>query len=419
MIGSNILDQFLADPQAHLDWLSTSQAGAVLIMDNPARAQQIKRLLPNAAVVHRTYSPHDAHWHDRRADGSWTFPPAKWIADHRGTVGNGAYCQVFNEPAPVNLDAFFRWLEELVAAAPDVPLALPAWAVGNPHDKDITAGVYDRLLRLLRKQDALLVHEYFKDDPRAEYPWLCGRFEFWLDRAEALDLPPPTILVGEYGRDVAGGINDGFRGAGWSPAFYGRLLVDTHRAIYLPHRVRTLVFAVGRGADGRWQSWNVEGEEEILEPIAEYNAMTVAPLDERQAVVVAPFGLNLRPDTSTDQTPLVKIPLDATFTVWLSPVVEANGYQWVNAAYDGKQGFVAVSVNGAATYKIKEAAPPDPDDPAPIYSVWLTRDEMQQDLELELEAARLHQAAGQIEAQLEANAKKRAELLRKAIDRAT
>lgn len=376
MIGPNILDQFVDDPQALLDWLRFSNAGALLVMDNPARAQQIKRLLPNAAVVHRTYSPHDQHWHDRRADGSWTFPPAQWIADHRGTVGNGVYLQVFNEPAPINLDAFFRWLEELIAVAPDVPLALPAWAVGNPHDKDITAGKYDRLLRLVCGTiNALLVHEYFKDDPYSEYPWLCGRFEFWLDRAEALGLPAPTILVGEYGRDVAGGVNDGFRGAGWSPTFYGRLLVDVHRALYLPYRVRTMVFGYGRGAGGRWQSWNIEGERAILTQIAEYNAMAAVPLDERQAVVLSANWLNLRPTASIMLQPLVKIPFEAEFTVWLSPVVEANGYQWVNARYGDQQGFVAVTVNGAATYKIKEAEPPPE---GAVYSENLTDDEIQQ-----------------------------------------
>lgn len=374
MIGPNILDQFLDDPQALLDWLKASKAGAVLVMDNPARAQQIKRLLPNAAVVHRTYSVHDQHWHDRRADGSWTFPPAKWIADHRGTVGNGVYLQVFNEPAPFNLDAFLTWIEEVTAAAPDVPLALPAWAVGNPHDKDITTGVYDRLLRVIGRKNALLVHEYFRDDPQVEYPWLCGRFEFWLDRAEAIGLPPPTILVGEWGRDVAGGLNDGFRGAGWSPAYYGRLLVDTHRAIYLPHRVPTMVFACGRGADGRWQSWNVEGEEDILEPIAEYNAMTQqTPTQQRQ--VTANVALNLRPTPSTAQVQLVRIPAGATFTIWQQPVMLGDGLSWVNAAYDGKQGFVAVSVNGAVTYTVKETEPPPPDG---VYSENLTDDEIQQ-----------------------------------------
>lgn len=160
----------------------------------------------------------------------------------------------------------------------------------------------------------------------------------------------------------------------------------------------------------------------VIEMFAEQNevyTMSTTPLDERQAVVVAPNGLNLRPSTSTTTTPLVLIPKDAPFTVWLSPVISAGEYQWVNARYGDQQGFVAVTVKGAATYKIKEAEPPDPNEPPPIFSVWLTIDEMRQDLDLELEAARLHQAAGQIEAQLEANAKQRAELLKKAIERAT
>ena len=61
--------------------------------------------------------------------------------------------------------------------------------------------------------------------------------------------------------------------------------------------------------------------------------------------------------------------------MWLSPVVEANGYQWVNARYGDQQGFVAVTVNGAATYKIKETEPPPE---GAVYSENLTDDEIQQ-----------------------------------------
>lgn len=413
MIGLNLLDQFLDNPQALLGWMATSNAGAVLVMDNPARAQQIKRLLPNAAIVHRTYSPHDPHWHDRRADGSWVFPPAQWIEDHRETVGNGVYLQVFNEPAPINVDAFLTWLEECAAAAQGVPLALPAWAVGNPHDKDITAGKFDRLLRLVcGTSNALLLHEYFRDDPAAEYPWLCGRFEFWLDRAKALGLPPPTILVGEYGRDVAGGIADGWRDAGWTAEHYADLLIDTHRTLYLPHGVRVMVFACGRGADSRWQPWNIEGEQAILSPIAEYNRMTQPPTDQRTAIMS--ISVNLRVKAGTTQANIVTIPVGAEVTVWLSPVDKVDGYDWVKAQWGEDKGWIILAYKGAPTFVVQalpeEPPPVDPDTP-PLYSVWLTIDELRQSMALELEAAQLYDA-------LKVNAQKRAALLQVAIDRA-
>jgi hypothetical protein len=116
----------------------------------------------------------------------------------------------------------------------------------------------------------------------------------------------------------------------------------------------------------------------VIDMLAEQNevyTMSPTPLDERQAVVLSASGLNLRPTTSTAQQQLVKIPFNATFTVWLSPVVEANGYQWVNARYGDQQGFVAVTVNGAATYKIKETEPPPE---GAVYSENLTDDEIQQ-----------------------------------------
>lgn len=111
----------------------------------------------------------------------------------------------------------------------------------------------------------------------------------------------------------------------------------------------------------------------MLEAQNEVYTMTQSPTQQRQATANA--ALNLRPTASTAQPQLVRIPAGATFTIWQQPVVLGDGLSWVNASYEGKQGFVAVSVNGAATYTVKETEPPPPDG---VYSENLTDDEIQQ-----------------------------------------
>lgn len=111
----------------------------------------------------------------------------------------------------------------------------------------------------------------------------------------------------------------------------------------------------------------------MLEAQNEVYTMTQTPTQQRQAT--ANVALNLRPTPSTAQPQLVRIPAGATFTIWQQPVLLGDGLSWVNASYDGKQGFVAVSVNGAVTYTVKETEPPPPDG---VYSENLTDDEIQQ-----------------------------------------
>lgn len=116
----------------------------------------------------------------------------------------------------------------------------------------------------------------------------------------------------------------------------------------------------------------------MLQAQNEVYTMTQTPSQQKQATVVSPNGLNLRPAAGTTQAPLLKIPFNATFTIWQLPVLLGDGLSWVNASYDGKQGFVAVSVNGTVTYAVKETEPPIDPPPESVCSEFLTDDELQQ-----------------------------------------
>lgn len=374
MIGLNVLSMYVSD-RARIQQ-TTASAGLALIMDDPPFARSLAAANPSALIVHRTYSPHDPNWHDRRADGSWVFPPADWIRDHAGTVGGSVLLQVGNEPHPVNVDKFLEWLEELVSVCPpSITLALCGFAVGTPHERDIERGVYDRLLRLLAgSRHYLNLHEYWRDDPAVEYPWLCGRFEYWLDRADALGIERPKIFIGEYGRDEAGGINHGWRGVGLSDERYAALLTDTHRRLYAPHGIRCAVFCYGTGADNRWQSFSVENSG-VLDAIEEYN-MTQQPTDKRTAITA--ITVNLRPSPTTAQARIVAIPAGAEIEVWLQPVTNADGFEWVRAAWGANVGYIVRVYEGADTYTVTAPPPDVPTDEPALCSPFLTDEEHQQ-----------------------------------------
>lgn len=323
-LGVNALAMFTRDRAR----LLRMRAGCFLVMDSPEVAQALKAANPRAVVVHRTYNENDKNWHDRRADGSWVFPPAEWLRGHRGTAGSGVYCQVFNEPVPINLDAFLRWIEELIALCPPaLALALPAWAVGNPHHVDIERGAYDRLLRAVcGTRHALMVHEYWRDDPVVEYPYLCGRFEFWLDRAKEIGLSAPTIINGEYGRDYAGQIGDGWRGVGYSEREYADLLTRTHARVYAPYGIPAAVFCYGHGADNRWASFDLEGAETVLQAIEEYSVMAYQPGTYKLSKLPGQW-LNVRAAANTSAAKLGELRLGDVVTV-----IADTGDGWLQIA---------------------------------------------------------------------------------------
>lgn len=409
MIGLNVLANFVRDRAALSAWLKPSRPGAVVVMDDAAFAQQVKRDVPAAVVIHRTYHPDDHRWHE-------VTTPRAWLDAHQATGGNGVIIQCLNEPSGyTNLTALVTWCVDVMKQAHDrgIALCLPNFAVGHPDTALVANGALDGLLRALAAYPEMVcgLHEYWRNDPTAE-PYLIGRFRAILDRARVIGVDAPRIVLTEYGRDVAGGLNDGWRGAGLTEERYAELLTTTHKRVYAPYNIPACVFGYGRGADDEWQSFSVEGADTVLRRIAEYNRMAQPQTDQRTAI--ASIALRLRPEPGTTKAAVTTIPEGAEISVWLSPVEAKEGYDWVNAQWGEDKGWIILAYKGAPTFVVQplpEEPPPVDPDPPPIFSVWLTIDELRQSLALELEAAQLYDA-------LKANAQKKAALLQVAIDRA-
>lgn len=262
--GLNVLAQPGIDRAALLKYVDRAKPVMMVVMDDTALAQQIRAASPKTLVVHRTYHQADSRWHE-------VVTPKEFLDAHKPTAVNGVVCAVYNEPSGAGLFAASTWIEQLIAQCPiDMTLALPHMAVGNPSEDEILAGKFDRILKsICGSRHYLALHEYFVTDPLAETPYYCGRFTFWQRRARQLGLPAPKIIITEHGRDVGGGVKDGWRDTGWSEDQYFARLVQA-RELYKPHGIPVAVYCYGAGFSQRWQSFNIEGATTLLDKMAEY-----------------------------------------------------------------------------------------------------------------------------------------------------
>lgn len=271
-IGINALMQYASD-RARIQQ-TTASAGIALIMDDAPFARSLAAANPSALIVHRTYHPDDHRWHE-------VVTPRDWLDTHQATGGAGVTIQLLNEPNGYgNLSPLVTWCVEVMRQAHErgIALCLPNFGVGHPDTVNAENGALDPLLRafVAYPETVYGCHEYWVTDPLNE-PYHVGRFHAILDRCRVLGITPPRIVVTEFGRDHAGGVNDGWRGVGLPDAKYADLLTWTHARVYAPFSIPAAVFCYGAGGDGRWQSFNVEDAETVLTAIEEYNAMTYQP----------------------------------------------------------------------------------------------------------------------------------------------
>jgi hypothetical protein len=362
-ISVNILGQYVHSQPALLDFLKHSKPAAVLVMDNHDLAQLIRAQNPQALVIYRAYNINDAHWFD-------VVTPQAWLAAHKPFAVNGVALQCLNEP--VITDEAQAWLEQLVAITPaDVTLVLPNFAVGNPHEADILGGKYDRILRLVcGTRHILALHEYFKDNPVNEFPFLCGRFTFWLQRADALGLPHPKIVITEHGRDVGGGINDGWKGTGWTEQQYFQRLADCQFDFYAKYSIPVCVFCYGTGAGNRWQSFDVQEAQTLQSLIVQFgeehpmNPVPPAPTypagtNPAPKIVNAPAGLKLRAQPTSSAASIRTMPYQEAITVYAQPVETADSYNWQRVTdVLGNNGWSANFVGGAPAWVDPPTTPP-------------------------------------------------------------
>lgn len=346
-IGFNILSQYVSN-RAQVEADAARIGGqSILVMDDVSTAQRMRARFP--LTVHRRYQSNGAELYKQTT-------PEAWVSAVAGDGVNGVLVQCHNEPfidglsAPAFVDWNIRALRE--ARARGVRLAVGTFAVGNPHESLIAGGAFDALLRELRANEALMVHEYFLEHPTAapEYGWLCGRVEYWTDRMKMVGSACKTILVAEYGKDKGGGITDGWRHTGWTASEYASKLVSGLRDIYKPLSdasgidIHPLIFCVGTGAGMRWDSFNIEGVQDVYNAMQTWNAAQVTapppvptypapetlgtPAPKRVAGVKNDY-VNVRAEPTTSAPVVGQLVVDNVIDVrpgrWVG-----NGYTWAH-----------------------------------------------------------------------------------------
>lgn len=362
-----------------------------------ARVQYLKALLPNTLIGVRWW-PDDNILNTVTPDG---FARLFFKLHVDGTV-----MFVGNEDANSHGDPML--LADTVAkhvavarlgTAAGIPLGLCCLSTGNP-----AFAQYPLLLPffevMAEGRERGVVH-WFRLN---RYRTASDTSHFLEHEAALRGIPLPPLLIGEVGAVKSYAEPEaGYLAMGWSEeqyttnlapvvkkypfAFYceGEGVYDTHWKHFkaTPKLWTLLASGIERTPKTAYQEWH------------ERNAQVTQPTNEHRATVLPKDGLNLRPTATTKQPKIETIPFEAEFTVWLSPVIDADAYKWVKAAYNGKVGFVAMGVNNAPTFKVIEEPAPEPEDPPmpPVEAVCsenLTDDEIHQLITLHTDVAAFH-----------------------------
>ncbi len=329
-IGFNILGDFVDDRERLYGWLDAARPAAVVVMDNFGMALEIKRRLPECDVIFRAYDPHNHEWHR-------VATPAAWLALHTRYTQNGIIVQALNEPSGYgDVVKLVDWAVELMRLATEqgVRLCLPNFAVEHPDMELLQRGAFDALLRALAGSAHLLgLHEYFIEQADVGEQRV-GRYQYWLQRAQAIGVSAPRIVMTEFGRDVAGGERDGWRDAGWSEAEYADRLIWAHRHWYALNGVATCIFSYGYGGARRWESFNLEGADDLLGRISAYNTRYPAQVEEAQPGIVSMPGpyVNLRAAPSVAAADQGDLHDGDRVRYYPTVVLDAQGRQWYRVA---------------------------------------------------------------------------------------
>lgn len=364
--GLNILAQFVNNRAALLDWIDSAQPNVVVVMDDLSMAQAIRLVSPATAVIHRSWHPEDAELHLK-----WT--PQQFAAAYLNNVPSGIVVQVLNEPNGYDqLPKLATWCAAVMALAAqrNARVAIVNFGVGHPTE---TFGTQlDDLWRAFQQypQHILGLHEYFQSDPTAE-PYRTGRFKGILARFAQLGIAAPQIVITEAGRDVGGGINDGWR-AVFDEATYATKLIQQASVYKDTSVIGMCVFCYGVGAGGHWRSFDIENALTVLREMKEYNERhrTVtwqsfnwgAEIPDQVVKVTA--QINVRQQPNANSLDVGDLKGGEVVTRWTNTLAKDNllnpdkRYDWVRINLPSVGVCYAAKIGGL---EFAAAVPPPPD----------------------------------------------------------
>lgn len=342
-ISLNVLGMPTPDIPALLAWVAQAKPPLLLVMDEIDIGRRVQMVSPRTEIVFRRYRPddHELSAKLKPADflASITDVPANWIV------------QAGNEPGG-DQALLTTWTAALIRQATAIGrrLAVGNWSVGNPDTDAVADGKYDLILQALAGggRHYLGTHEYFFDKPIEEV-YFVGRYKAFLRRAGVLGIQRPAIAVLEHGRDLGGG-HDGWRAQGWTEAQYADRL-EAAQTVYAADNVCACVFSYGPGFSDRWQTYNVEGANTLLDRMAAMNDRTdevddmAGPPGWAQVTTNgAGYNVNVRQAPSLTAQPVATVKTGD----WVRPQgapVAANGHSWQRVVLENCiAGYVSLNV---------------------------------------------------------------------------
>lgn len=259
------------------------QSTVNLWMDDLDSARECKRRHPNQIVVHRSWRDDDGQLHKKFS--------AKQLYDLYARHGEGGLVlQLWNEPTGYGAQGSQDDLERIAERAAEclrlfgaagVPLLLPNWGEGHPHEKRLNElDILFSEFKLWQNVHYWGAHEYgtykgmLYDDPTDKadiYPWRIGRFKFIVEYAQLQHGFIPNFIISEWGKDSAhdGSPFRGWRTTGQSERSYALELINCLKAVYAAPYIKGLcVYCYGntgrRHTEADWWSFDVSTSPEFF-----------------------------------------------------------------------------------------------------------------------------------------------------------
>lgn len=311
-IGLNILGDRGVPTEHIVSEVAQLRANYHLVMDNPGLAAAVQPHCKKALIYRKHHNDDNAQ--DKQ-------DPASFVQERHAVAPPGAYLYLGNEPWATQKLADWTMAAMQECDRLGRKGVILNFSTGNPQPADIP--IFKPCLRYARQHRHLFgIHEYFDVDWRRDYPWHVGRVEMWY---AALGSEMPDVVVTEVGCCV--GFNP-LRGYLWGGAMneqsYGTALADLSQQVYLPFGIDATIFArTSDNPNDDWHTFNPRGQ--VFTLVSEYNrSETVTQPNygtKTQGVVVLvnATAVNVRPNPSTNGTPLGQLLGGEEIAYWTQP----------------------------------------------------------------------------------------------------
>jgi len=262
----------------------------VMVDDNPPPKEdqtiyirEFAARYPQTLIVARVKHDHDAGYHKPPVNDPENRPyvasPTDFINKWGHLGRNNMTLYALNEPlasekiSDAEVATLIKWGSEVVelAVKQGVSVTIYNFGMGQPA-LNSTATEWDKrfdplLIQLSKYRDTIFLglHEYGPDE---RYHW--GRLEFMLARCAALKIPPPKVVITEFGVDATTDKRNGYKARGWSGDLYMRKLVDIYSRLYMSLVDQGIVKGTclfSYGNSGGWGSFDVEDDQSFFDTL--------------------------------------------------------------------------------------------------------------------------------------------------------